>query len=147
MPKWEVKYSTTSEPNRDLLPKDAEVSVVSEYPLTVRRGGARLDLHKVPATAGALASDLVASIKVGGRSVHLDATEAAVIAAELNSLVHQRNQGKAKAEADRKAAEDKRRREASARQLGDIFAARRVRLGNPFFPPDPLASQPGMFGL
>ncbi len=88
MPKWTVTYSTETEPTN--LPAGAEVVKVAEYPVTVRRGSARLDLHRVPPTRGALAAELVASVKVSGRIIHLNDAEARQLAAELVTLADAR---------------------------------------------------------
>lgn len=120
MPKWEVKYTTANEPNAEALPKDAEVKLVSPYPITFRRAGARLDLYAVPETNGAMSADLVASLKVGGKPIHLTVAEARALAAELNNLAHKRVQVKERQAAEERAAEN-RRRHADSRRLMETY--------------------------
>ncbi|MEO6089269.1 MAG: hypothetical protein ABIQ18_39770 [Umezawaea sp.] len=88
MPKWEVSYRTETEPKN--LPTGASVARISEYPVTFASGAARLDVHRIPATVGALKDNLVASLKVNGRPIALDEDQAREVAEALLKLADDR---------------------------------------------------------
>ncbi|MEO6082807.1 MAG: hypothetical protein ABIQ18_06855 [Umezawaea sp.] len=123
MPKWTVQYTTETEPKG--LPAGAAVTKTSDYPMTVRQGSNRVDVHRIPTTAGAVSAGLVATLKVNGRLCHLTEDDARTLSRVLVDLATERRTFREKQAAEaaaKRAAEEQARARLRAERIRNNYA-------------------------